>query len=371
MFKRVLMIATVPSMIGQFNMNNIEILQEMGYQVDVAADFTDVSVWPERRTQQFRNQMKELGCNCFQIDFSRKPLNLKRHLRSYKEVVNLIRQRQYSFIHTHTPIASAITRLATKTTKNKVIYTAHGFHFYKGAPIRNWLLYYPVEKWLSRYTDVLITINKEDYKRGLGMLHAKSTVYVPGIGLDTKKYEPSTVRGELIRKELGIKTNEIMLLSVGELNDNKNHISVIRAIRGLDLVYVIVGKGEKSYELEVEAKECSVDLRLMGFRNDVVDFYNAADIYILPSIREGLNVSLMEAMSCGTACCAGKIRGNVDLISNNKVLFNPLSLEEIRRAVLNAIEMKAALGRENKQLITAFDKKSVMSKMEEIYAKMN
>ena len=135
--KRVLMVATVPSMIGQFNMNNIQILQEHGYIVDVAADFKDTSVWPAERVQRFKDQMEEMGIECIQLDFSRSPLKLNRHYQSYKETVKLIQERKYSFIHTHTPIASAIVRQAAHKTGTKVIYTAHGFHFYDGAPLKN------------------------------------------------------------------------------------------------------------------------------------------------------------------------------------------------------------------------------------------
>lgn len=158
MGKRVLMVATVSSMIGQFYMNNIQILLDMGYQVDVAADFTDVSVWPLERIAKFKDQMAEMGIECIQLDFSRSPLQLKRHYQSYKETVELIKNRHYSFIHTHTPIASVIVRQAAHKTGTKVIYTAHGFHFYDGAPLaplKNWLIFYPIERHFSRYTDVL------------------------------------------------------------------------------------------------------------------------------------------------------------------------------------------------------------------------
>ena len=165
MNNRVLMVASVPSMIGQFNMDNIQILLGMGYKVDVACDFSDMSVWPKAKVMSLKKQMEESGVLCLQVDFSRSPLSIKRHLNAYKKIVRLLKENDYEFIHTHTPIASAIARLAAKKTHTKVIYTAHGFHFYHGAPLKNWVLFYPIEKHLSRYTDILITINKEDYNR--------------------------------------------------------------------------------------------------------------------------------------------------------------------------------------------------------------
>lgn len=367
MNKRVLMVATVPSMIGQFNINNIHLLLEMGYTVDVASDFTDTSVWPKERIGVFKQDMKNLGIECIQLDYSRNALKLSRHIASYKETLELLKDKKYSFIHTHTPIASAIIRLAAHKTGTKVIYTAHGFHFYKGAPFKNWIIFYPIEKLLSKYTDVLITINQEDYKNALNKFRAKKTIYVPGVGVDTQKFTPRKSGREKIRKELGIDNDRLMLLSVGELNQNKNHESVIRAIQGFDITYVIVGKGELKESLEITAKECSVDIRLVGFRTDVADFYDAADVYVLPSIREGLNVSLMEAMASGLAVACGNIRGNIDLIENTDVLFSPTTFSEITFALTNAIKQREILGLKNLEKIKTFSLETVNALMLELY----
>lgn len=367
MNKRVLMVATVPSMIGQFNINNIHLLLEMGYTVDVASDFTDTSVWPKERIGVFKQDMKNLGIECIQLDYSRNALKLSRHIASYKETLELLKDKKYSFIHTHTPIASAIIRLAAHKTGTKVIYTAHGFHFYKGAPFKNWIIFYPIEKLLSKYTDVLITINQEDYKNALNKFRAKKTIYVPGVGVDTQKFTPRKSGREKIRKELGIDNDRLMLLSVGELNQNKNHESVIRAIQGFDITYVIVGKGELKESLEITAKECSVDIRLVGFRTDVADFYDAADVYVLPSIREGLNVSLMEAMASGLAVACGNIRGNMDLIENTDVLFSPTTISEITFALTNAIKQREILGLKNLEKIKTFSLETVNALMLELY----
>ncbi len=367
MNKRVLMVATVPSMIGQFNINNIHLLLETGYTVDVASDFTDTSVWPKERIGVFKQDMKNLGIECIQLDYSRNALKLSRHIASYKETLELLKDKKYSFIHTHTPIASAIIRLAAHKTGTKVIYTAHGFHFYKGAPFKNWIIFYPIEKLLSKYTDVLITINQEDYKNALNKFKAKKTIYVPGVGVDTQKFTPRKSGREKIRKELGIDNDRLMLLSVGELNQNKNHESVIRAIQGFDITYVIVGKGELKESLEITAKECSVDIRLVGFRTDVADFYDAADVYVLPSIREGLNVSLMEAMASGLAVACGNIRGNIDLIENTDVLFSPTTISEITFALTNAIKQREILGLKNLEKIKTFSLETVNALMLELY----
>lgn len=363
--KRVLMVATVPSMIGQFNMANIKMLLEMGCKVDVAADFSDTSVWPQKRIEEFKRQLRDMDIECVQLNFSRSPLRLGRHMRSYKEVRELLRYRRYSLVHTHTPIASAIVRLAARKAATPVIYTAHGFHFYDRAPLRNWLLYYPIEKWLSRYTDVLITINKEDYARASKKFRAKKVEYVPGVGVDIERFRPDSNGRKRIRQELGVSEEQTLLLSVGELNENKNHGRVIEAIAGMGMVYVIVGNGPLREVLEKKARQHSVDLRLTGYRSDVEDFYNAADIFVLPSIREGLNVSLMEAMASGLPCAASRIRGNVDLM--DRPLFDSLDTGEISRAIDEAMRDRAELGRRNLERVKELGNTKVAQRMSTIY----
>lgn len=336
-------------------------LLDEGHIVDFAANFSEWQLPP---------YYKEWGCKGYDLPIERNPIK-RSNISVAKRIMSIVEDNGYDIVHCHTPVASICTRLGCRGLRKKglkVIYTAHGFHFYDGAPLKNWLIFYPIEKHFSRYTDVLITINKEDYKRASEKFHAKKTVYIPGVGVDTEKFKPRESGRERIRSELGLKDGQILLLSVGELNENKNHVSVIRAIAGLDLVYVIVGKGEKKDELERVAREKGVDVRLVGFRNDVADFYDAADIYILPSIREGLNVSLMEAMASSLPCLAGNIRGNVDLIDEKGgYLFIPENEAEIRTAVEKCIENRDGMGKYNLQKIRGFNKETVTKRTTEIY----
>lgn len=137
--KRMLMVASVSSMIGQFNMNNIKILQELGYQVEVSCNFHNRSVWNDDRVEAFIKELKlkEKKIKTYQIDFSRSSKDMFQHMKSYKQLDYLMKKRKYDFIHCHTPIAGAIARLVVHKNNIKVIYTAHGFHFFKGAPIQN------------------------------------------------------------------------------------------------------------------------------------------------------------------------------------------------------------------------------------------
>lgn len=319
--RKMLMLASVASMIDQFNMPNIKLLSEMGYEVHVGCNFKKGNTCPEEKIEELKKTLEKMQIRYFQIDFSRNVFKINEILKSYKQVKSLMEKEQYEFIHCHSPIGGVVGRIAGHATGTKVIYTAHGFHFYKGAPLLNWILYYPVEKWLSKYTDILITINKEDYKRAKEKFHAKRTEYVPGVGIDVEKIQAVQVDREAKRRELGIGKDDFFLLSVGELNKNKNHEVVIRAIAELKnpkIKYAICGKGPLKEYLEELAVKLGVrnQLFLLGFRTDVIEICKSADVFVFPSKREGLSVALMEAMACGLPCVVSRIRGNVDLIRN-------------------------------------------------------
>ena len=249
--KKVLITATVPSMIGQFNMSNIDILQNLGYQVCVACNFYDRSVWSEERIKQFVRDIKKKNIKYFQIDFSRSPIALLKNIKAYIQLSKIVHKEKIDLIHCHTPVAGVISRIVAHRKKVKVIYTAHGFHFFTGAPKMNWIIFYPIEKFFSRWTDVLITINKEDFNRAKKKFHAKKVVYIPGVGVDTEKFRICNSDKAEKRKELNIPMNAFVLLSVGELQDRKNQRVVIEAVHKLerkDIYYLIVGQGELENE---------------------------------------------------------------------------------------------------------------------------
>ncbi len=377
--KKFLMVATVPSMIGQFNMDNLHILLKLGYEVHVACNFTDTSVWTPERIRLFKQQLSELGIKYIQVEFARTPYDIAKLIKGYKELRTLIIREQYAGIHCHTPVAGMITRLAAHGTKSKVIYTAHGFHFYKGAPLKNWLIYYPVEKMCSYMTDVLLTINKEDFALAKSKMKAKRVLYVPGVGVDTEKFDSDQVH-KSIKGELGVPHGSTMILSIGELNENKNHESVIRALAEIgqtvssNIYYVIVGKGVLEEKLKRTAAESGLEeqIILTGFRTDVIDFYHSADIFVFPSYREGLSVALMEAMASGLPIAASHIRGNCDLIDlQGGNLFNPHDISDIQKKVLDLlslpdVELKK-MGTHNKEKIKNFSRNVVQKTMTEIY----
>lgn len=376
--KRALMTATVPSMIGQFNMNNIKLLQELGYKVDIACNFDDYSVWNEERINKFKKELKELNIEIFNISFSRSPKDIKNLINSYKQIKQLLNNQKYMLIHTHTPISSLITRLAYKNSNIyescKMIYTAHGFHFFKGNnPLKNFL-FETIEKYGAKYTDILITINKEDYEAAKKFKLKKQGIveYVPGVGIDLDKINSIQGNREKLINELNISKDSILLLSVGELNENKNHRIVIEALPKLpsNIHYLICGIGLlKDSHLDL-ANQLGVDdrLHLLGYKSNIIETMKSCDIFVFPSKREGLSVALMEAMASGLPCIASKTRGNIDLIQENYTC----NLDNFSNCLSNILIGDKNLysqGQYNKLNINKFSLYAVQKKIKQIYCK--
>lgn len=371
--KKALQLASVASMIDQFNIPNIELLQSLGYSVDVAADFTTPGTITAERAENLKTRLNSMGVRVFDIAIPRS-LNPKAIRSAYKQVKALLKKESYKLLHCHSPIGGAIARRAAKGERKKglrVIYTAHGFHFFDGAPLKNWLVFYPVEKWLSRYTDVLITINEEDYERATKRFKAKQTVYVPGVGVDLNRFNCQIMDREEKREQLGLKNNEKIILSVGELSANKNHEVVIEAIGKLQdpsIHYFIAGRGELGEKLRKKAEQQQVNLHLLGFRTDINELIQACDLFVFPSLREGLPVALMEAMASGAVCLASNIRGNRDLLQNPDYRVESGDVAGWREKIETVLSSdNSAVVEDNLRRIKAFSAERVKEKMEEIY----
>ena len=330
--KHALIIASVASHIKQFCMNDAHILQEMGYKVDVAANFQSGNAIDDETIKAFEKDLADEGIDYYQINFTRDIKNLGEMHRSYKELANLLANHSYNLIHCHTPIAGFLGRLCAKQYRKggtKVLYTAHGFHFFKGAPIKNWLLFYPAEKLCANWTDVLITINQEDYALAKSKFHPGKVEYIPGVGIDLEKFHPGKFSQETIkatREQLGLTDGQKMLLSVGELTPRKNHELVIRALASIhdpNLQYFICGCGELENYLASLAKTVGLQdsVHLLGYRTDVDLLYACADLFVFPSKQEGLPVALMEAIASGTPSIASNVRGNNELLSAKSLFY--------------------------------------------------
>ena len=362
MKKNALVIATIGAFIRSFELNNISILQQMGYTVHVATNMH----YSQYAFLDFERIFKERNIIAHHIDFERSPFS-KSNFKAKKQIQNIIAENEISLVHCHTPVGGVIGRLAAKKFRKsglKLIYTVHGLQFYNGAPKKDWMLFYPVEKLLSRYADAMITINLEDYETVKAKMKAKKNYYVPG-------------RAEK-RAELGIKDDQIFLLSVGELNDNKNHCIVINALSKLNnkkIKYIIAGVGPIKETLQslISALGLQKQVFLVGQRPDIPELLKCADIFVFPSIREGLSVSLMEAMAGGVPVICSKIRGNVDLIDDGKggILCEVNSADDYANGIKTLIDneqLRVEYARYSDNKIKNFSLTVVDKKMREIYS---
>ncbi|MGL4671206.1 glycosyltransferase family 4 protein [Cetobacterium sp.] len=305
-----LMVTTVQDTISAFLIPHIKMLEKNGYEVWIATN-----IYKEKPIELKNNRW-------INISFSRNPFS-KNSFKAVKEMRKLIKENSFEIVHFHTPVAAFLGRYAAMLEQQKnVIYTAHGFHFYKGAHFINWCIYYSMELLAARWTDKLITINEEDYKRSLKFkLRAGGKCYkVPGVGLEISKYKDGN--SEKIKKELLIREPEKVVLMIGELNKNKNQVQLIEALeklrlKGKNVKGIFVGIGYEEKMLKSEALKRGVKISFLGYRKDIDDIIASADIVCSLSYREGLPRNLMEAMSAGKPIVATEIRGNRDIIQNS------------------------------------------------------
>lgn len=375
--KKALITASVFGFIGSFEKSNIKILLEQGYEVHVATNMSkDLKAFGDT------GQLEGIDVIKHQISYSRSPLSLQT-IKSYKAIKKLIKEENFDLIHCHTPVVAMLTRLSARKSRKKgtkVIYTAHGFHFFKGAPLLNWLIYFPLEYFCSFFTDILITINQEDYRLAQKVMKAKQVEYVPGVGVDVENYRDIQVDKVKKRKELEIYESSIMLLSVGELSKRKNHeiiIDCLKSLRDFNIVYCIVGQGDLEEYLKNKVKVSGLEnqVRFLGYRNDVIELYKSADFCVFPSLQEGLPVALMEAMMMGLPCIASDIRGNNDLIVNgiNGYLVQKDDEVEYSKKILKLIndeELCNNMSIQNLKIIERYDIKKIRGYMEHVYSQI-
>lgn len=384
--KQVLVAASVASMIDQFNIPNIRLLQQLGYEVHVACNFRRGNTCDNRRLGKVRQQLQDMRIVLHQWDCPRNVSAAAECICAYYQMLTLLDDCHFDWMHCHSPIGGALARIAAHQRGIRVIYTAHGFHFCKGAPVKNWLLYYPVEKFLANWTDVLITVNQEDYRFAKGKLRAGSIYRIPGIGVDVEKYKENTAgseqaekvyRKDTLCKKYGIPSEAQILLSVGELSKHKNHRLVIEAMSALsrkDVYYLICGQGTLRRELQSFADKCGVGsrIRMPGYQEELAFIYQGADVFVFPSEREGMPVSLMEAMAAGMACAVSDIRGNRELISSGFrfPLGQPRCLAALLDQLLGDPWLRHEQGSRNRKKVGNYSRAVVCAKMLGIYQTM-
>ena len=378
--KKALELASVASMIDLFNRDNIDILKELGYQVDVAANFVDGSITSDARVKEFKQELIDKGINVYHIPIPRSIFKINQIIKSYKQVKKLCKMNHYQIIHCHSPIGGVITRIAARKARKKgtdVIYTAHGFHFYRGAPLMNWIIFYPIEKFCSRFTDYLITINHEDYRRAYKSFYAKEVKYVPGIGVHVDEIQAIEVDRNKLREELGLKNNDFVIISIGQISIRKNQKVIINALSKIanpQIKYVVVGFGELEDELKKLVKENNLENSIIftGYRKDAKTLLHVADLFAFPSLQEGLPASLMEAMAVGLPVVASNIRGNNDLIEDgvNGFLYNYQDVDAFANGIVTIFKdhkLANEMRNNNLKKIVNYDQKKVKSIMRELF----
>lgn len=369
--KKFLIVAHYSRFLVQFELNDVRLLQSMGYEVHYATNYEHEDMYADAV-----RVIREHGVILHQIDFVRSPYNIIANEKAYRQLKELMRMEQFDGIHCHTPMAGALARLAANATGTKpVLYTAHGFHFYKGCPLKNKLIYQTAETFLARYTDAQITINREDFAAAQKFPLRGKAYYVPGIGVDVKKISSVQVDRATKRAELGIPQDAFVFITVGELIPRKNQELLIRAFSNANVTnaqLLICGSGREKEHLEQRMHELKIadKVHLLGFRQDIYELLKCSDAFVFPSKQEGLPVALMEAMAAGLPCIASRIRGNVDLLPDSRYLFeasDESTLCQLLKDAANGVQTEQECA-QNREMLKRYDIENVSKEMRSIYS---
>ena len=372
MTKKILLVATVQSHIAQFHRPLAEVLHAHGYEVHAAA----------RNNLAEKNGLQlDFVDKVFDVRFSRSPKS-KDNITAYNQLKAIVDSGNYEVVHCNTPMGGMIARLATRAARKKgtkLFYTAHGFHFYDGAPKKNWMIFYPIEKFFSRMTDVLITITHEDYKVASEAFHCK-VAYIHGVGVSGERYKPVTIEEKLAqRRRMGYSQNAKILLCIGELNSNKNQVMAIRMMHKVVAKYpeamlLLAGNGPKQKFLEqlIKQEELERNVKMIGYVTNLQDYQHIIDVQISCSLREGLPLNIVESMLSGNPVVAGLNRGHRGLIQDgiNGYIVDPNDYEAMSERVLNLLDNNDLRKRIVQNAIIFaqdFTFTSVKKELEEIY----
>ena len=371
---KILYVTTISNTVNAFLIPHIKMLIDEGHQVDVAFNI--------EKDVQF--DIKKMGCKIHEVPFKRNPLN-KSNIRAYKLMKKIIKNERYDLVHTHTPVASTITRLVCRKIDNiKVYYTAHGFHFFKGAPLKNWLIYYPIEKILSRYTDVLITMNDEDYDVSINKdFKARKIVKVNGVGVSFDRFfaQNNDIKNNL-RKKYSYSENDFILIYVGELSYRKHQDLLIntvnltrKCIPELKLLLVGEGASKSSYENLINKLGIESHVELLGYRKDIPELMQLSDISVSASRHEGLPVNVMEAMSTGLPLVVSACRGNIDLVKDNinGYIVGIDDMEMMHKRILDLYQntdKREKFNKNNCEFVKKYSLGSVLEEMRHIYSEV-
>ncbi|MEK4424093.1 glycosyltransferase family 4 protein [Solibacillus sp. FSL K6-1523] len=367
---KIIFIASVYRHLASFHIPYIQYFQSQGYEV-----------WVAGTGSEDREKLQQLNVKCVDIPFSRSPLS-SQNILAFRALKRLFREEYFDLVHVHTPIAALLSRAAFRNVKHgKIVYTAHGFHFFGGAPKQNWLIYYTAEKIAAKWTDHLITINDEDFKNAQKLLPMDKVSYVHGVGVEFAMEDLTQLEKVEMRAQLGLPDDAVTISYIAEFNHNKNHQFLLRNWRQLkkanpNLELLLIGTGEIEYELQdFVAKEQLVGIHFLGYRHDVLKLLQISDIVTLLSHREGLPKSIMEAMAANIPCVVTNTRGLRDLIRTNENGFvvnhkDDQALMTAFTKLAQSEQLREQMGKRAKQLVEPFVLDKVLLEYVTIYKKL-
>ena len=353
--KKILYITTISSTINAFLVPHIQMLRNQGHMVDCACSI-DIPI---------DDSLINDGVRVFDIPFSRNPLH-PGNIKAFKKLVKIQKENEYDVVHVHTPVASVYGRLLKLKFKNLMtIYTAHGFHFYKGAPLINWLVYYPIERIMTKFTDTIITMNSEDYDR-VKKFNINNTYKVNGVGIDLSKYSINNFNKNEIREKLNLNKEDFIILMVAEVNKSKgiNNIKLLCAGDGILFDEI------KTY---IEQKKLQDKIYMLGYRTDINELMISCDVGALMSYREGLPRNIMEFMACEKTIIGTDIRGIRDLIQDGvngylvEIGNSNDTADKIEYIYKNRIEMKN-MEKNSREIVSQYEIGKVLDEIKKIYS---
>lgn len=382
--QNILLIATTASMIKNFNMSNIEILQKLGAHVYVGTNFEAPGSITVEESLHLKKALNKLDVTCYQINFERRTGSFKNNIKIIKQIRKIIKKNNITGVHVQSPLGGALGRIAAHNLKNvKILYTAHGFQFFPGGPKRDWIIFYPIERFLSSWCDAIITINKDDYK--LAQKFNNKIYYLPGVGtnvndiLDIPQSKKDEIRKQ-VRKKLNVTPNDFLVLSVGELTNRKNHQLMIKAlsrIKDKNIKYVIAGVGQEKKNLQklVTQYHLKNSVKFLGLLNksDLSDLYFGSDLNVFVSKREGLGFGGLDGVIHGVYIIGNGNTGMKDYIINNKIgrlIYDPESVEELTAIVTQIVKNKPRISVDQLNYLRKFDYSNINKQMKKIYKRI-
>lgn len=368
---RLLIVTTVPATLRAFLLPFARHYRALGWEVDAAA--RDVDALPELRTEFDA---------CHALPLSRNPRDLGTLLRAPAAIRELVRRGRYDIVHVHTPVAAFLVRFALRTLepRPKVVYTAHGFHFHRNGPALSNAVFRFAERLAAPWCDALVTINREDFDAAQGAGFGTRVEYMPGIGVNTRLWAPERADAAAVaavRRELGLAEGDVLFLMVAEFNPGKRHRDVLAALQRIGrgpLHVAFAGDGPLRPVLQQQAAALGLADRLhfLGFRRDIPALARAARAVLLPSGREGLPRSLLEALSLGVPIIGADTRGISELTEGCGLKHAVGDAEGLAAALqqlaADAVGAAALGARGRERMVADYDEQVVIRHHDKLYA---